>query len=100
VEALARLQAEHSSDRIEVVMIPTDPTVTAQEMETILRQDFPIPGVERFRKCLDPSGRVVLSLDPLGIGGTVIIDRAGRIAFQGRLTHTYEELKQELEKVL
>ena len=81
-------------------MLPTDPTVTAQEMETILHNDFQVPGIERFHKCLDPSGKVGLSLDPMGIGGTVIIDRAGRIAFQGRLTHTYEELKQELEKVL
>ncbi len=99
MEALARLQAEYGEDKLAVIVLPTDPTVTGEEMDTILRNDFLIPGVERFVRCLDPNGKTVLSLDPMGVGGTVIVDREGRVSFRGRLTHEYDDIKAELERV-
>lgn len=99
MEALARLQAEYGEDTFAVILLPTDPTVTGEEMDAILRNDFLIPGVERFVHCLDPSGKTVLSLDPIGVGGTVIVDREGRVSFKGRLTHEYDEIKTEIERV-
>jgi hypothetical protein len=100
VEALGRLVLEHEGKGLEVVIIPTDPTVEAEEVKTIRTEEFAFPGTERFHWLLDPTGQTVLDYDPLGIGGTVIIDRDGRISFTGRLTHTYDELKREVERVL
>ena len=99
MEALARLQAEYGEDKLAVILIPTDPTVTGEEVDTILKEDFDYPGVNRFQRCLDPDGRIVLALDTMGIGGTVIVDRDGRVSFKGRLTHEYDEIKAEIERV-
>ena len=100
MEALGRLALEHADDDFQVVIIPTDPTAKAEEVRVIREEDFPFAGAERFFWVLDPDGRTVLAFDPLGIGGTFIIDRQGRISFHGRLTHEYEELKEEIERVL
>lgn len=100
MEALGRLLLEHAEDGLQVVIIPTDPTVKAEEVQIIREEDFPFAGADQFLWVLDPDGSTVLAFDPLGIGGTVIVDREGRISFHGRLTHVYEELKEEIERVL
>ena len=100
MEALGRLALEHDGDGLRVVIIPTDPTVTAEEVKIIREEDFPFAGSDQFLWALDPDGGTVLRFDPLGLGGTVIVDRQGRISFHGRLTHEYEELKEEIERVL
>ncbi len=100
MEALGRLALEHADDDFHVVIIPTDPTAKADEVQVIRDEDFPFTGTDQFLWVLDPDGTTVLEFDPLGIGGTFILDRQGRIAFHGRLTHKYEELKREIERVL
>ena len=100
MEALGRLVLEHGGDGFEVLIIPTDPSVSADEVKTIREQDFPFPGADQFHWLLDPTGNTVLAYDRYGVGGVVIIDRQGRISFQGRLIHEYDDLKREIERVL
>jgi hypothetical protein len=100
VEALGRLVLEHGGEGLEVVILPTDPTVDSDELKVIRADEFPFPGVDRFHWLLEPTGETVLAYDRFGVGGVVIIDRKGRIAFQGRMTHTYEELKPVIEAEL